>query len=106
MERMHEIMKERVEADDALGAFHEEWDKNIKRLNKEMAFAGPVKIGEIVEVTGYANAGKKMIVDRIRIVAGGVWDRYGVKARGRVLKKDGTPGLKTAEHFIEVAVAP
>ncbi len=103
MERMHEIMKERVEADEAFNLSQEARANTIDRLNKEMALNGPVKIGDIVKVTGFSHRGKKMIVDSLWIVND--WD-VGIKAKGRVLKKDGTPGLLMAHYFIEVAVAP
>lgn len=103
MERMHEIMRERVEADEAFDILKKERQKTLDRLDVEIAHAGPIKLGDIVDITGFSHRGKKMIVDHLWIVDD--WD-VGVKAKGRVLKKDGTPGLLTAIHFIEVAVAP
>ncbi len=104
MERMHEIMKERVEADEAHDLFMEARRGTIARLDEEMAAVGPVKIGDIVEVTDYSYRGKKMIVDRLWITSD--YSGVGVKGRGRVLKKNGTPGLMKAGYFIKVAVAP
>ncbi len=108
MERMHEIMKKRLEADEALSSFKDTHRSLIESLNKEMSIRGPIKIGDIVEVTGYSCRGKKMVVDRLWISNDQSWlrGRYGVKAKGRVLKKDGTPGLRIAYYFIEVGCAP
>ncbi len=104
MERMNEIMKERLEADEASSNFEDSQRSLINSLDKEMAIVGPIKIGDIVDVTGYSHHGKKMIIDYLWISNG--WDGVGIRARGRVLKKDGTPGLMIAKYFIEVGIAP
>ncbi len=108
MERMHEIMKERLEADEALSLFLEARQNTLDRLDQEMAFAGPIKIGDVVVANDCSRAGTKIIIDRLWISNDQslLRGRYGVRAKGRVLKKDGTPGLLMAEYFIEVGVAP
>lgn len=104
MERMNEIMKARVEDDEAFTRFSKLRRSFIQSLDSEMAIVGPVKIGDIVGANGYSHWGKKMIVDRVWTT--NTMGRVGVQAIGRVLKKNGTPGVNKAEYFVEVAVAP
>ena len=72
------------------------------RLKQEMVERfSPVTIGEIVTAnSGFVHQGKRM-----RIASITVRDKsshrgaVGFVATGEVLKKDGTPGANTAEHY-------
>lgn len=104
MERMHEIMKERIKADEAFDLYKKAWQNVLNRLDEEMETAGPIKIGDIVVSNDDENNGLKMIVEVVWIING--LSDVGVIGHGRLLEEDGTRGVLSAEYFIEVAVAP
>jgi len=63
--------------------------KNEATLKKWAENLHPLKIGDIVDVTGWSHKGKKMIVDRRWVVECFGWEW---RASGRVIKKNGEPG--------------
>ena len=63
-------------------------DKKIL-LEKYLEEICPIQIGQKVEVRGYSNQGKMMIVDRRRMVSG-FDNNYGWEVSGKVIKKNGS----------------
>ena len=105
MNEANKIMKEFIAVGDAQDAADVDFQKQKDALDQRMREDGPVKIGDVVEVTGFPHKGKKMIVVRV-FIRRDYFDGIGVKAIGKVLKADGTPGKNQAESFFEVRPAP
>ena len=68
--------------------------KTLKGAQDEFAEQhSPVAVGDVIEVTGYVNKGKKIKVCSIAYKSG--WDS-GIYAYGNIIKKDGIEGSKKA----------
>jgi len=79
-------------------------DDAIHNLKKKVIEENcPVKIGDVVEVTGYSNNGKMMEIHSIELCNYG-WKEthYEYKIKGKVIKKDGTVGKNNGENRIKV----
>lgn len=79
----------------------EEYEKLKQQFCKEHH---PLKVGDIVEVTGYSHKGKQMVVKEIWL-GESTWRDTGTyifKASGPVLKKSGEPGQLRGEWKQEV----
>ena len=79
-------------------------NKGIQELRLQMVQHSPVKVGDIIEVTAHAYRGKKMKVDDVKVTKS-YWGVLKFHAKGKVLRADGTPGLKVGECFIEIRKA-
>lgn len=91
VERLKELIKGVQEANDRLESF-----------KKELEATAPVKVGDVVEVSGYSFNGKKMLVGRVHLKDWWGRTRWEWAAAGKVIKKDGTPGEQTAETTWEI----
>ena len=69
-------------------------------LNEMVELMCPVKIGDVVVITGYTHKGKKMVITRrwAQIPSWMPKPRLFITVAGDVIKKDGLPGLQTAEN--------
>ena len=89
--------KDGIEAiDRAIEIRHE---KRVEVLSEWVDKHHPLKIGDIVEVTGWSHKGKKMMVDQRKVV---LWtlsfkNNWEWTATGRVIKKNGEPGVHIGE---------
>ena len=97
------IMEEIKGIEAQVKAAHVEIEGLIDSTNKYC----PVKIGDIVDVTGYSHNGKKMIINGITFCHKsdggyyGIWmEDVGWMISGKVIRKDGTPGSQTGCHAI------
>lgn len=92
-------LKQIEEAESARGLLQEK----IVRLEAEWVEQEcPIKVGDTVKVNGYSFKGRMMQVDTIHVLI----DSYHCPdsehcwgAKGKVLKKDGTPGSQRGEHL-------
>jgi hypothetical protein len=72
-------------------------DKKRELIKEWVDKRHPLKVGDVVTVNGCSYEGKQMLVTecwvgRITYPDGWEWD-----AIGNILKKDGTPGMRSAE---------
>lgn len=63
----------------------------------------PVRIDDEVKVNGYSHEGKTMRVGSIAMVE--TIDGYMFKAKGKILKKDGSEGTNVGDYMMEIANA-
>lgn len=81
-----EIVQMRRQADSAL--------KELKDI------LSPVKVGDVVTVNGYSHKGKRMLVTRVWAELSSYRkEEIVIRVCGDVLKKDGMPGLNSAENY-------
>ena len=70
----------------------------IKEVQQYMVenFA-PFKVGDDIEINGFSHKGKLMRVEKVRCHLSIHTEKLHFSAFGKVLKKDGTPGLQDAD---------
>ena len=76
-------------------------EETARDIRESLAKECPVKIGSIVEITGYSYTGKRMRVDWIEWGGKWRWREFGWTVHGSVLRKNNEPGSNLAESFVK-----
>lgn len=104
-EAMKEIVTKFIEAADIKKAAEQEFSRISEALNKRLADEGSTKIGDIIEVHQWrfnANPDQKIMVDKIFIKIDDWTDTIEIVARGRIIKADGTPGVRESRNVLTI----